>query len=186
MIMTRNIRTCLIILLGLVCHPLTHAGTYDFYQVVSAAEYAPTNTTNDTLFFRILGADSVSLTGVSRKNGWGVLGVADSVYIPANATDSGSSTSYRVVAIGDSACYNAGFSNVSLPASLRTIGAFAFTETPLDSVIIPDQVTIIGRYAFHKCNQLRKVQFSTNLTRISAAAFEDCSNLKAIDLGYEA
>lgn len=182
MIMTRNIRTCLIILLGLVCHPLTQAGSYDFYQVVSAADYAPTNTTNDTLFFRILGADSVSLTGVSRKNGWGVLGVADSVYIPATATDSGSATSYRVVAIGDSACCKAGFSNVSLPASLRTIGAFAFTETPLDSVFIPDQVTIIGRYAFCKCTPLCKVRFSNNLTRISAAAFEDCINLREIDL----
>ena len=57
----------------------------------------------------------------------------------------------------------------------------------LQSITIPEGVETIGAKAFNKCTNLSKVSFPTTLATIeenpSYGAFEDCSQLKVIDLG---
>lgn len=84
--------------------------------------------------------------------------------------------------------------SVSLPESLRTIGAWAFQFNELTEVTIPDGVTTIGNTAFYQNrlsevtipgtiaviegtvftdNRLTKVEIPAGVTEIKAAAFRD-------------
>ena len=57
----------------------------------------------------------------------------------------------------------------------------------LQSITIPEGVETIGAKAFNRCSNLTSVSFPTTLATIeentSYGAFEDCNQLKAIDLG---
>lgn len=47
---------------------------------------------------------------------------------------------------------------------------------------IPDDVKIIGAYAFFGCSDLKSIEIPDNVSEIQVAAFDDCSNLTAIHI----
>ena len=47
---------------------------------------------------------------------------------------------------------------------------------------IPDDVKIIGAYAFFGCSDLKSIEIPDNVSEIQVAAFDDCSNLNAIHI----
>lgn len=47
---------------------------------------------------------------------------------------------------------------------------------------IPDDVKIIGAYAFCGCSDLKSIEIPDNVSEIQVAAFDDCSNLTAIHI----
>ena len=47
---------------------------------------------------------------------------------------------------------------------------------------IPDDVKIIGAYAFCGCSDLKSIEIPDNVLEIQVAAFDDCSNLTAIHI----
>lgn len=49
-------------------------------------------------------------------------------------------------------------------------------------VVIPDNVTIIGNYAFKDCKGLKSVVIPNSVTSIKEQAFKNCMNLKEIDI----
>ena len=55
--------------------------------------------------------------------------------------------------------------------------------TSLKSVIIPDSITSIGRYAFEDCSGLTSVTIPNSVTSIGGAAFSGCSGLMSITIG---
>lgn len=57
------------------------------------------------------------------------------------------------------------------------IGARAFYEDPVTSVVIGNSVTDIGYYAFRLCSSLEHVTFGNSVASIGYNAFEDCPNL---------
>ncbi len=61
---------------------------------------------------------------------------------------------------------------VDLPDSLETIGAEAFKGSGLKKIIIPNNVTEIGREAFLECKQLEEVVMSKHMVSIGESAFE--------------
>lgn len=70
---------------------------------------------------------------------------------------------------------------------VRNIGDKAFykykeTETELCTVTLPSTVTTIGAYAFSGCSELTNIQLSTNLTAIGEYALSGCTSLTSIDL----
>lgn len=73
---------------------------------------------------------------------------------------------------------------VELPASLTSIGNYAFTNTRISSVNIPANVTEIGEHAFHGCTSLTSVTFAkrTEALLIKVWSFAGCAALKTIDL----
>ena len=67
---------------------------------------------------------------------------------------------------------------VSLPKSLRKIGAKAFMGcTKLEKVTIGEGVAEIGSAAFKNCAALSEVHFPRNLVAIGTEAFVKCSSL---------
>ena len=89
--------------------------------------------------------------------------------------------------------------------SLKEIGAYAFAETGLTAVVLGDEVTKIGDYAFYGCENVAEFRLSEgiesigtyafaklslitavkvagNNTVIGENAFEDCSALKDVEL----
>ena len=69
-----------------------------------------------------------------------------------------------VTAIGDGAFQSASLTSVVIPASVKTIGEFAFNWcTSLASVVIPTSVTTIGMGAFQACRSLVSVEYKGTL-----------------------
>ena len=57
---------------------------------------------------------------------------------------------------------------------------FAFSESSITSVYIPENILIIGEGAFSLCDKLREVTLFPGLTTIEGMAFSSCDNLKII------
>lgn len=68
-------------------------------------------------------------------------------------------------------------------SSLKTIGDYAFAETAVKSVVLPNGVSTLGNYAFNKCVSLATVSLGNSLTAIGDYAFSDCSSLTEAVLG---
>ena len=113
----------------------------------------------------------VGYTGAANEN----------LVIPAVFEDNG--TWYRVVGIDEWAFYGSiGLANVTIPETMRTIGAFSFVEC--DGLISVTMLgaTTIGYNAFNSCDQLSTVTFPNSLTTIEGFAFFACVSLENITI----
>jgi hypothetical protein len=73
---------------------------------------------------------------------------------------------------------NSGPSSITIPASLISIGATAFSYSNLTAITIPASVSSIGSGAFSNCKKLISVDMSqSTLTAIPASIFSNCSAL---------
>ena len=80
----------------------------------------------------------------------------------------------NVTGIGVYAFLDCNLTNVTIGASVTSIGAAAFESTSLTGVTLPYRVTSIGDFAFLSC-PLANVVMSTNVTSIGMGAFEETS-----------
>lgn len=71
---------------------------------------------------------------------------------------------------------------VVLPPTLKKIGSYAFQNTSLTSVNIPDNVETIENDAFGRVKRLQEVHLPDNLTALGGSAFEYCRNLRAVKI----
>lgn len=73
-------------------------------------------------------------------------------------------------------------SEILLPDSLTVIGAYTFTNSGLESLIIPNTVTTVGEGAFYNCTGLQAVTLpdNTGYLKIENETFKDCSALEGI------
>ncbi len=79
--------------------------------------------------------------------------------------------------------YTGTASSVSIPSSIKTIGAEAFAgNTSLTSISIGENVTAIEYGAFKDCTYLSNVKLPDSLTTIGNAAFSNNTSLKKITL----
>lgn len=79
--------------------------------------------------------------------------------------------------------YTGTASSVSIPSSIKTIGAEAFAgNTSLTSISIGENVTEIEYGAFKDCTYLTNVKLTDSLTTIGNAAFSNNTSLKKITL----
>ena len=77
--------------------------------------------------------------------------------------------------------YAVKLASVSLPATLRTFGASAFSRAGLTHVEVPEGVTDIAD-AFCGAKKLKEVSLPSTLRRIDDGAFHDCAALRRVDL----
>ena len=86
--------------------------------------------------------------------------------------------------IGEQAFYDCDVSSISLPASLQTIGNYAFDSNALTSVKLPDNGSLlsIGEGAFAGCSLLTSINIPEGITTISSYTFNNCSKLNNISL----
>ena len=102
-------------------------------------------------------------------------------YPPARAGAS-ATVAYGTRRIAPAAFVYAGkLTSVSLPATLRTLGASAFSGAGLTGVEVPEGVTDIAD-AFCGAKKLKEVSLPSTLRRIDDGAFHDCAALKRVDL----
>lgn len=88
-----------------------------------------------------------------------------------------------LLTIGDSAFSNCGsLMEIELPSTLKSIGDFAFQETALTSIALPDSLTQIGKSTFLECRSLTSVSIGENsaLRTIGENAFGTCVALPSI------
>lgn len=70
--------------------------------------------------------------------------------------------------------YNESLKEITLPASISTIGQRAFTSCrSLNNINIPNTVTTIGDYAFYDCTSLKNIVLSENLQAIPNGCFTE-------------
>jgi hypothetical protein len=63
--------------------------------------------------------------------------------------------------------------------SSSTYGSTSLTGT----VVIPNSVTSIGKYAFYRCSNITSVTIGNSVTSIGDDAFENCTNLGSVTIG---
>lgn len=83
--------------------------------------------------------------------------------------------------------YSGGETSLEIPGEIdgkpvTAIGSRAFKEMNITSVTVPASVKTIGTYAFLGCAKLASVEFAENsaLETIEMSAFQSCSSLKSI------
>ena len=88
-----------------------------------------------------------------------------------------------VTTIGEDAFSNcAGLTSITLPATLTSIGDWAFAESGLTEIRLPENVKSIGKYAFGWCGSLTSVTLPKSLTTIGRSAFYECGSLTNIKI----
>ncbi len=86
-----------------------------------------------------------------------------------------------VTAIGTGAFADSPLTSVTLPSTLRTIEAGAFSRcTSLTSLALPQSVTSVGEEAFYGCTALRSVNLSGSLKALSERMFAGCTSLSSV------
>lgn len=71
---------------------------------------------------------------------------------------------------------------ISLPDSVEAIGNYAFSQTPLEKIVLGENVGSIGAYAFQSCERLAEVTIPQSVTEIGSYAFRSCSALKNVEI----
>ena len=109
--------------------------------------------------------------------------------------------SYSSYVVGESGVYNNGIiawdgqfvkytggeTSVTVVDGITEIGAYAFKNTDITEVFLPDSLVGIGRQAFYSCKKLVRVAFTNAagahaLASIGSNAFSDCVSLKTVNL----
>lgn len=85
--------------------------------------------------------------------------------------------------IGSFAFAESSVTEIIIPEGVTEIGMYAFFNTGLVSVVIPDSVTNIKENAFSLCEQLKSVSLGNGVVKISAWAFSGCIELNAVTMG---
>ena len=69
---------------------------------------------------------------------------------------------------------------VKLPSTLKKIGEYAFSYSPIEKIIIPDGVEEIEDSAFYSCDKLKEVDLPSTLKEISWDVFSRTGLTKVI------
>lgn len=90
---------------------------------------------------------------------------------------------YKVVRINSNAFSGfSGVTSITLPNTINYIGGYAFKQTSITTISIPESVIQIGWNAFEKCTSLETVTLPEGLTYLPDQAFDGCSVLTTINL----
>ena len=85
-----------------------------------------------------------------------------------------------VTEIGDGAFYGCcKLESISLPSGVLRIGVSAFEDSNINSILIPASVSSIGNYAFDECFNLRTLTILAPYVTIGEFAFHDCTSLSS-------
>ena len=79
-----------------------------------------------------------------------------------------------------SRCSEDAHGEIVIPDGVTIIGKYAFDESKVESITMPDSVTEIKDFAFFECHELKEVRLSNNLKTIGMGAFSGCTALERI------
>ncbi len=75
--------------------------------------------------------------------------------------------------------------NVIIPSKVngvevKTVALMAFQGTSIESVVVPDSVTLIEDYAFDRCDNLKSIIFGKGVTVLKANTVTYCRSLESV------
>ena len=105
--------------------------------------------------------------------------VPQNVTIPSTVSNGGKT--YIVERIGANAFDEPGLLSVVLPNTIKSIGWGAFGSSSLESIELPIGLEIIEAYAFSECKSLKSVVLPNTIKSIGGSAFRE-SSLESIEL----
>ena len=92
-------------------------------------------------------------------------------------------TRYAVTAIGAYAFSQSGVLGVEIPNTITSIGDKAFYQcTYLTSIEIPNSISAIGENVFEKCTSLTSIKLPDAMTEIPNGLLSGCSKITSIDI----
>ena len=134
-------------------------------------------TNTNTSKYNLIGYDTIKDSIIYAKISEGnaaVVGsykLSSSIEIPQKVTDESGNT-FNVTRIGNKAFYqNYALNSIHFPESINSIGDSAFYDTGLQEITLPSSLTKIGKYAFDYCYQLYNVYTECAPVDISAGCF---------------
>ncbi|MBK6088282.1 leucine-rich repeat protein [Ruminococcus difficilis] len=71
---------------------------------------------------------------------------------------------------------------VTIKDGTKAITSYAFERSNIESISVPDSVTVIGEGAFKNCSELKQVHLGNGLTEIKGSTFYNCNNLETINI----
>ncbi len=90
---------------------------------------------------------------------------------------------YEVIKIGDFSFANKGITSVTLPDTVKKIGAYAFYNCEsLEKINAPSKLKKINGYAFCGCKKLKSFEIPSDLNYLGAYVFSRCENLENINI----
>ena len=96
-------------------------------------------------------------------------------------TDDLSSSSGRFQIVNDTVVrWEKKKKSIIVPKTVKVIGKYAFHCCDFDSIILPDQLTVIENKAFFDCRNLRQITIPPNVQRIGYRAFAFCRSLREV------
>lgn len=100
------------------------------------------------------------------------------------ATVMNGATPYTVTALVNYGLQNKpSLTSVTLPETVKKIGAHALRGTGITSMLIPNSVDTIGAFAFYGCTALTSVELGNGVKFIDSYTFKACSNLQTVKIG---
>lgn len=79
------------------------------------------------------------------------------------------------------ASFSSKITEVLLPNDLTSIGTYAFNQCHVGQINLPNSVTSVGIHAFDNCSQLTNISWTSQVNSIPGSCFFNCTNLKTID-----
>lgn len=88
-----------------------------------------------------------------------------------------------LTAIGERAFYQSDVENeMDFPASLTSVGQYAFRGSKLKAAYMKDGITSVGDYAFDDCNFLENATYPATATSVPRECFNNCYNLRTFTI----
>ena len=89
-----------------------------------------------------------------------------------------------LVKIMEAAFYNTKIDEFIIPSSVTSIGDYAFNETSIESLDIPEdsKLTKISESAFANCSELKKVTIPRHVKKNCRLSFVLCFNLQNVEI----
>lgn len=129
------------------------------------------------IYYNITGNNTVEVTYSDRDNNT----YSGSISVPETVTNNG--TEYFVTKIGEYAFQDSAVTSVSMPESITSMWQYAFSGCQnLESVALPESLTTLGSYAFSSCKLLKTIKIPSGVTAIPERCFRACSSLESVTI----
>ena len=67
-----------------------------------------------------------------------------------------------------------------IPTTVKTIDRYAYFNTKIQYIVIPNSISAIEEGTFKGCTELKSIEISSNVSNIGRYAFANCVNLKKV------
>lgn len=131
---------------------------------------------------------SIGASSLEECNNLRTISIGENALFDFSALALGDLSSYitldeDVSKIKDYAFYNSGIENIDIPEGCKSIGVGAFTYcNNLTNIIVPQNVEILNKGIFKGCANLRSAELSCKATSIPAQSFYLCGKLESVVL----